>query len=330
MRSLAPLRWPLLTGSSLVLLAVAGMWLSVLRAERQLRRSADAALAWQASAYLRVVTPLGAGGRFDAARLLSSSNALADASFWPGGLQVVLGSTALVPDTIGLLPLPAAVQAVVEASTVVVHTDHGKRPVALVPFRSKDQALRLGWVGVWDTLGPRVLSVHALLLSLLALGALPFALLAFLQEHDRRYRLVTLGVAVGLLAALALDLGLSVRFSATESTDTRLLIARRLVEIAATGMGVRQATLPEIAVGLRVRKLDGTVDTVQDVVRVQGDSGEIARIVAATPRTQDGLELGLRPVESGLGGLWAGLGCWMLLGAVGLGYSAWSIQQHVD
>jgi hypothetical protein len=115
-----------------------------------------------------------------------------------------------------------------------------------------------------------------------------------------------------------LGLGLSVRSSARASTAVRLLTARRLIEIAATASGVKQDRLQEIAAGLEVRRLAPPVISSDAVVRTESAGGPLAHVIAATPRTRGGLEVGMVPVEAHLGPLYRTLVLWFALGALGL------------
>ena len=86
---------------------------------------------------------------------------------------------------------------------------------------------------------------------------------------------------------------------------------------------MRQARLREIAAGLTVEPVDAPPPGQIDVRRVAGPDGLRAMIVAATPRTRDGLQLSMEPVESSLLGCWVALTSWVLLAALGLTVSAW-------
>ncbi len=317
-----PVPWLALTGPVVAVGALLGMWLTAGRTEEVIRRRTDAALAMQAAAYFSVVTPWSPAG-YDAPRLISTVNALVDGSFWPGDLQLALGNVALAADTIGLAPLPQELFDQLTRPGVAVRTTHAKRSVSVVPFIGHDSTTIAGWVGTWDSLSRQVPGLRGDLISLLALISIGAAGLAFLREKATRFRLLALGVSAGLVLVLGADLGWSVRLTARSSTDLRLLTARRLIEVAATGAGVRQARLPEIAAGLTVVPVDAPPPGQIDVARTEDADGPRATIVAATPRTRDGLRLSMPPVEAELLGCWVGLTSWVLLAALGLGASAW-------
>ncbi len=316
-----PTRWTVLAGPAVVLLALTGLWWAAARAEREVTDASDAALAAHAAAYLIVLTPPGAAQGYDASRLLSSANALADASFWSGGLQVALGSAPLVADTIGLLPVPDSLLTRLERGEPAVVASHPRARVVMVPFRSRDRITVLGWVAAWNTVQAHIPSRHLALLTLGALFGLGTATVTLLRHTRPRWRFVAYVSALGVVGLLALDLGWSVHRTARAATDTRLLTLRRLVEIAATAEGVRQARLPEIGAGLESRRLLPPLTPPDDVVRQTDDDNigaTVARIVAATPRTQGGLEFRVTPAESELGELWLRLALWLAVAALGL------------
>jgi len=297
---------------------VLGMWWSAARAERAIVEGNDAAVARTAAAYLSVVTPMAAGGSYDAPRLVSAANTVAGASFWRGGFQMALGSVALVADTIQLLPLPDSVQRALEEGAASVVTRHTRYRVTVVPLPGAQGQTSTGWAAAWGTLPAHVRLPLAGFGAAVALAGVGVALLAFLREPRPAWRVIEGGAALGLLAAYTLALGLAVYQTGRASTATQLLSARRFIEIASTASGVRQARLPEIGIGLEVRALGPTGVRTDDVEWVTGSEGRRARTVAATPRTQGSLELELTPVEDGLGDLWRALMGWFVLGAVGL------------
>ena len=318
-----PAPWLALTGPLVAVGALLGLWWTAGGTEEVVRRQTDAALAAQAAAYFSVVTPWSSAG-YDAPRLISTVNMLVDGSFWPGGVQLALGNVPLVADTIGLAPLPQELLDQLTRPGIALRTRHAKRPVSVVPFVGRDTTTIAGWVGAWDTLSRQVPGFRVNLISLLALISIAAAGLAFLREQSARFRLLALGVAVGMILVLGADLGWSVGLTARSSTDLQLLIARRLIEVAATGAGVRQARLPEIAGGLAVEPVVAPPPGQTDVRRMEGPDGPRATIVAATPRTRDGIRLSMNPVETGLLGCWIGLTSWVLLAALGLAGSAWA------
>ncbi len=316
----------LILGPCLALLAVAWLWRSARLAEVELRIRTDAALAHHAVRYLAVITPAGAEGGYDARRLLSAANALADASFWLGGLQIALGQVPLVPDTIDLAPLPPEILGQLEAGAPYVLTTHGRLPAVVVPFPDRDHSGLLGWAAAWGTVRPNVPSAHAALLTVLSIGAIGVVAVGFQRQHSARWRVVVFSAAMASVAVLALDLGWSVYRTARVGTDRRLLIMRRLVEIAATGEGVRQSRLSEIGAGATIRVLRRPIVPSEDVMRDEEDGEPVARILAATPRTQGGIVFSTRPLEEDLGGLWLRLLAGLQLGALALAVTGWAAR----
>lgn len=301
-----------------------GMWWTARATERELLRRSDAALGLHAIRYLSVITPAGPDGGYDARRLLSAANALADASYWPGGFQLALGQVPLVPDTIGLAPLPPSVLGQLREGASSVVTSHARIETVVVSFPDRDHTSLLGWAATWRTLRPNLPSAHAGLVMLLAITGIVAAAAGLWSEHTARWRLTAFASAMGLVTVLAIDLAWSVHRTARVGTDTRLLTIRRLVEIAATAEGVRQSRLPELGVGTTVRLLRRPAPPPEDVVRAMEDGEPVARIVAATPRTQGAIAFSLRPMEADLGGLWLGLMAWLTLSALALAVTGWA------
>jgi hypothetical protein len=311
-------RWTLLAGPLVALTTIVGQWASARRAENAIRDEADAWLARTAVAYLSVVTPAGTASGYDPARLLSGVNSLATASFWPGGLQVTLGAVPLLPDTVGLIPVPDSLIQELDHNAGPVVARHARTRVTLVPFLDRDRWGMLGWAATWGAVRPRLPTGSALLLSALAGVAVIAAGVVLLRRAQPRWRLGAIAGTVACLALLASDLDWSVRQTARAATETRLLTLKRLIEVAATAPGVRQTMLPEIAVGVLVRPFSGTATSGRDMVRQETDSGPVLSVAAATPRTQGGLELSVRPVETSLRELRRLLAGWVTLAVLAL------------
>ncbi len=319
------LRWPVVAGPFLVLIAIIGLWWSSAQEERRVVDRTDAALGGHIAAFLRVLTPAGPGDNYDAPRLLSTANSLADASFWRGGLQVSMGSVPLIPDTIGLLPLPDSLTLALEQGAAAVVATHARHRATLVPFLSRDRHAFLGWVAAWDSVELQVPRARHLFLTIAAVLGLGAATVTLVRYTRPNWRVVAILAEIGMIGLLALTLWLSVYGTASTATDTRLLTLRRLVEVAATASGVQQSRLPEIGTGTFSRRVSAPVVRPDDVIRSDDGSGSdtpVARIVAATPRTQGGLEFQVIPVESDLDNLGAVLLAWLALAAVGLGLTA--------
>jgi len=323
-RGLRRRRWLLLSGPLVTLVAVAGIWQSARDAERRVRDRVNGELAQTAVAYLSVVPPAGNTGGYDPARLLAAVNSLAGASFWPGGLQVSLGAVPLLPDTFGLGPMPDSVlQALDRGAAPRVHqTARGR--VSLVPFLDRDRFAMLGWAATWNTVRQGLPSVLATALTIVTVALVVVAAVVFLREVERRWRLVALLSAFGFVLVLAVDFGWSVHQTERTATETRLLTLKRLIEVAATAPGVRQAMLPEIAVGARVRPLSTGVTPTTDLVWQEDAAGASVSVGAATPRTQGGLELSIHAGNEEVDRLLLVLAGWVALAAAALGLAAWA------
>ncbi len=303
------------------LLALGGQWYVAASAATRASDAADLALARHAAGYLSVVVPRTGTGGFDAPRLLSTANALAGSTAWPGGLQVAIGQAPLVTDSIGLAPLPDSLLAQLELGSEGFIVSHARRRAAVVPLLDTDQWTLRGWIGVWGTVPDRVASAHAGLLTLLAAGLLLFLGVASLREERRWTRYLPYAVA-GTAALLALDLGIGARGTARAATDLRLETLARLVEMAATAPGVAQGRLREIGVGTAAASVG--LPSSGAVVERSDSAGEPrASIVAATPRTRSGLAFTARPFEAGEGWLALQLSVLALLSAVAGLFTTW-------
>ena len=317
-----PRRGLLLAGPLVALAAVAGLWQSARRAEQTELDRADAALARSAAAFFSVVVPPGPANGYDPARLLSAVNNLERASFWPGGVQLALGAVPLLPDTIGLAPVPDSLLKQLDAGREAVIARHPRHRVALVPFLDRDRWGMLGWVAAWGSIRPQLPSLLSGLLTTLAVVGIVLSALAFLREAERRWRIIAFVCALGVLAVLAVDLRWSVGRAARSAAEVQVLTLKRLIEVAATAPGVRQAMLPEIAVGVQVRPLAQAPPVETDVRWVEEPTGPAVTVVAATPRTQGALELTLHPDRQEPARLTRWLAMWVGLGALGLGLTA--------
>lgn len=302
--------------------ALSGMWWTAQGAERALQRGTDAALARAGADFLTVVTPHGAIGEFDPVRLLSGANALANSSVLPGGMQVVVGNTPLVSDTVHLLPL---------ADSVLLAMDRGRSPVlaetpmvvaSFVPLRSREGHRTGGWLAVWNAFPVAFVGAYLRLLFLLvAAGIMVSALLCLPGRRLQPRWLAVVGTALGVLL-LTVILNQKIDRTIRAATALRLETVRRLVEIAATAPGVRQATVSDVAASVEVRPLAIAPPPGTGVSWSEDSAGPVATILAATPRTLSGLALVLRPREPdpdlvgrGLWG-WCGLVLATLLGTL--------------
>jgi len=313
-----PRRWLLLAGPVVVLAALGGLWQSARRTERQALDQANAALARSAAGYLSVVVPAGPANGYDPARLLSSAFNLARASFWPGGLQLALGTVPILPDTIGLIPVPDSLVRLLDQGQEVVIAEHARRRVALAPFLDKNRYGMLGWTAAWDTMSPMAATPSSIVLTLLA--GLFLAVTGFLQLRGgpgRPLLLASLAVMTSA-AALALNLNREVRQATRLVAEIRLATTKRLIEVAATAPGVRQAMLPEIAVGVRVKPLNGT-NGPSDPRWGEELGAPVLTAIAATPRTAGALELTLTPDRDSPSRLRTFLLTWLGVLLLGLG-----------
>lgn len=306
----------LLLGSLLVLGGAAGAIVSARRADADVRMRTDAALARNASLFLSVVVPAGPANGYDPARLLASVNTLARASFWPGGFQLALGSVPLLPDTIGLVPLPDSLLRLLDRGDSVVVARHAARPVAVVPFLDRDRYGMLGWAAAWDLAPGHVPSGHARLLALVVVMLLVVVAAAVLLGRASAFPPLAIALASALVL-LGLNLHRSVGHTIEEGAELRVVTVKRLIEVAATAPGVRQALLPEIAVGVRVREQDANPADTPTGAWTDSGTGEVVA-VAATPRTGGGLELALVPGREDLRRLDRWLALWLTVGLAGL------------
>jgi hypothetical protein len=153
----------------------------------------------------------------------------------------------------------------------------------------------LGWTAAWDTLSPMAPSASSIVFTLLACLFLAVTGFLHLRSGPRRSRLLASLAVVTSSAALALNLNREVGQAARVGAEIRLATTKRLIEVAATAPGVRQAMLPEIAVGVRVKPLSGAVNQATEPRWEAEAGGPVLRAIAATPRTQGALELTLTP-----------------------------------
>ncbi len=313
---------PPVAGAAAVVLALAGLWQVTDRAEVGLGDAVNAELARSAAAFVTVVTPSDGGRGYDASRLLSGVGALAISSFWPGGLQGALGRTPLLPDTIGLTPLPDPIAALLDRGAPSAVATHSRYRTALAPLFDRDRREVLGWIAVWGGLGHPSPGPLAWIGSI-ALVTLVLLLLVGVRVQPAvppgRRAAAALAAGLGLVVT-AIALAEHLRGVAARATEVRLTTMRRLIEIAATADGVQRARLPEIAVGAGVS--EATLDPAPrpPLERVTISGVHYARTVAATPRAGDdtGLEIRILPSEAGLGATWAWMAALVVAGLAGL------------
>lgn len=278
-------------------LALHATWRTTESARLALRDSTDAGLARGAADFLTVITPPGTVGEFDAVRLLSGAHALAGTSFWPGGLQILVGSTPLLPDSIGLLPLSEALLRVMDDEPPVVTVQRAAARVQLVPLHARSGRSSGAWVAAWGSAAVREAGPWLRIGYIGAAGGVMLlAVLGLLRSHST-WRWSTLGSVVVMIVLLRAALGLEWDSQLRESTDLRLRALRHLVEIAATAPGVRQVTVGTVAASATVEPYALTPPAQSDVVWGQDSLGAVATILAATPRTLSGLRISLHLPE---------------------------------
>jgi hypothetical protein len=302
-------------GLTITLAAMVALWLGAMRAYLTLEDGTDAQLARSAAAYLAVVTPGDGGAGYNPSRLLSGLGALAISSFWSGGVQGALGRTALLPDTIGLVPLSDEALARLTAGAGEIFDNHARYRAALAPLLDRDRSGTLGWVAVWGALGHR--SPSALVGWLFALAALGIASLP-LVPAPRRPRAVA-GCAA-LFLAFGGGLGQDLADTARQATEVKLRVVGRLIEIAGTADRARRTRLADIAAGLGVDRatLEPSERFGVEYVRRQGLT--YARAVAPAPWAGEaaGLELLARPSRGEIPGTWWLMAGLLLVGCGGL------------
>lgn len=297
MKSLSPLRTALLLLLPFVGLgALYATWRETDRARLALRDSTDAGMARAAADYLTVVTPPGAVGEFDPVRLLSGAYALAGTSSWPGGLQVVVGNTALLPDSVGLLPLSDSLFAVLDTAAAAMAILLPER-VQLVPLRARSGRSSGAWVATW---GAAPVTESGSLLRIGYIGAAGgIVILAVLGLMPARawWRWATVGGIIVMIVLIRAALGVEWENELRRATELRLLALRHLVEMAATAPGVRQVTVPLVAASAVTAPYALTPPAESDIAWGQDSLGAVATILAATPRTLSGLRIALHLPE---------------------------------
>ncbi len=294
--------------------AIGGLFVATQKVYRELLDRSNLSVARTAAAFLSAVTP-GAGGRydlrFDPARLVSGAGALANASFFPGGLQVFFGRTPLLPDTIGFAPL--VVSDAGYSSDWRVAVPPSGHHVALVAFADRGGETPVGWVGAWETLPPLAEPRQAVLLGMVAFLA---ALSLGIERYFGASRVVRNGLAVlsvGTAAWGGLVLRSALQETAEASTEVHLQLARRLIEVAATADGVRSAVLPRLAPGLELQRTDRRAVR-EDSVTWRGQNPErTGSLTAIRPRGGAFILSGSVPTTEIAGAELVLLGTWVVL-----------------
>ncbi len=317
-------RWPAIAGGGMAALSLAGMLVSAQHARVSARVEADAAIARAVAGYLSLSIPSDAAGRYDPARLLSETSALAGASFWHGGLQVAWGTEPLLPDRIRLGRLdPATASRLVEGEDQVAVDRSGVGRVSIVPLLDPDLWAGTGWVAVWGAVPPSHPDAAALAIALVAaIGIALTVHLARPRERKVRRRLGWM-LAAGAALVLALRLWIGASAVAHRATDTMLLAARHLVELAASAPGSRENRLSRIVSGWHLRRLEAAGAPRDEVLR-RVEGGQRQAVVIAGLRGGTGLEISTLPGEARLDGLAGALLGWWLSIGLGLGFAVWA------
>lgn len=294
--------------------AIGGLFLATQKGYRELLDRSNLSVAWTAAAFLSAVTP-GVQGRsdprFEPARLVSGAGALANASFFPGGLQVFFARTPLLPDTVGLAPLVGFdVGNLSDWRIMVPPSGHH---VALVAFSDRGGETPVGWVGAWETLPPLAEPWLAVLLGMIAFLA---ALSLGIERYFGASRIIR--DALALLAIVCagwagLELRSALQRTAAATTETHLQLARRLIEIAATADGVRSAVLPRLAPGLELQRTDRRAVREDSVTWHGKDPDRTGSLTAIRPRGGAFMLTGSVPTEEIARAELVLLGTWVVL-----------------
>jgi hypothetical protein len=266
---------------AIALCAIAGLFIAAARAHRDILDRSNHDVGESAAAFLAAVTPA-PGGQYDPARLVSGASALAGAWFFPGGIQLVVGRTPLLPDSLGIAPRLDHLAASQDTGSVLLALPHGHR-AAVVPFINRSDSLPIGWLAVWDTLPDFDDPDEAVLF-----GMLSFSIAIWLGVASRRGAarlrrdmLVVLSAAAAALAGFALNAEL--QRSAEAATEIRLQVTRRLMEIASTADGVRSTALLHLAPGLLLERVRGGVERRDSVEWQVQDREKLGTVVAIRP-----------------------------------------------
>ncbi|HUL70838.1 MAG TPA: hypothetical protein VLT17_11455 [Gemmatimonadales bacterium] len=287
-----------------------------------------------AAGYLSLRARPDGRGRFLPAHLLSLSSSLASSSFWGAGLQVTYGTTPLLPDLIDLSPMLAQLPQT-QSGDSVRHLElespvSGR--VSAAQLWNHRTGLREGWILVWGAAPVGSESNRRRLVGLVALAGVTALAGAFYGW--RRVRVLASLVGALALVLLGGSTSLSIAREGRTATDVSLVRLRRLVEIAASSREIRlddlSALLPDVTTRLVRPPFERRSDP---PVARETRAGEPWAFLIASLRGGNGLEIGIRPLESGLGPyhwkIWlatvAGLlGFLLASGAGGAGRGDWT------
>lgn len=261
--------------------SIAALLIAAERAHRDLLDLSNHSVALAAEAYLAVVTPA-PGGSYHPARLVSGAGALAGTSFWPGGLQVAVGRTPLLPDTIGLVIPADSVLARDESRSFALDVANGTR-AAVVPFRDRARTAIVGWIGAWETLEPFAESRAVVLFGILAFTAAVVLGVTGYRGSRRPVRDFLVLASAGAAALMGLALRHELRESSERATATHLLLTRKLIELAATADGVRSSALAGLAPGLILRRSDRSAVRADTITWTMEYQDKVGSVIAQRP-----------------------------------------------
>lgn len=321
-------RWTAALGAAVALTALAGIVLTARRARTAEVRAANTASAMAAANYLSLIVPAGPAGDYRLDFLLSAVNTLASSRLKGTGLQVAWRNTALLPDTIGLVPLEPGLVRRLESGYGAVYLSRPAGRVSVVPLLDRDLWSTLGWVAVWGTVSPPPVADTTLALGLVALVAIILAVHFARPVEPGWHRWGAWGLALAATVLFAAGLEREVVSLARVSTDAVLTRVERLAEGASTRPRIPTSQLTRLAPGARARFLPGT-DGTRQIRRIEID-GEPRAAVAVPLRNGEQLEFAVIPREDQLEGLRAALLGWCLLLALGLAFSAWAGGAQAD
>ena len=301
-------------GLAIALGAIGGLFLGTQKGYRELLDRSNLSVGWTAAAFLSAVTPGSKGRydpRFDPARLVSGAGALANASFFPGGLQVFFGRTPLLPDTLGLTPL-VGFDAGHSSDWRIVVPSSGHR-VGLVAFVDRGGQAPVGWVGAWETLPPLAEPWLAVLLGMIAfLATLSLGIERYFGA-SRMIRDVLALLSIASAGWAGLELRSALQRTAVATTETHLQFARRLIEVAATADGVRSAVLPRLAPGLELQRTDRRAVRGDSVIWEGENPERTGSLTAIRPRGGAFMLTGSVPTDEIAGAELVLLGTWVVL-----------------
>lgn len=244
-------RWTAALGAAVALTALAGIVLTARRARTAEVRAANTASAMAAANYLSLIVPAGPAGDYRLDFLLSAVNTLASSRLKGTGLQVAWRNTALLPDTIGLVPLEPGLVRRLESGYGAVYLSRPAGRVSVVPLLDRDLWSTLGWVAVWGTVSPPPVADTTLALGLVALVAIILAVHFARPVEPGWHRWGAWGLALAATVLFAAGLEREVVSLARVSTDAVLTRVERLAEGASTRPRIPTSQLTRLAPGAR-------------------------------------------------------------------------------